>query len=150
MIESLDGIIKTGGHLTPIIYKSGEEITVEDIDAVIGRRPGQWTWTVEGAIFLHKRGFHVTYYSKAPLQRFLEGEAYIRKRYGKDGKMFNVYKLRTMHAYSEYLQEYIYKHNHLQDGGKFKNDFRISTEGRFFSSSITVSRVSPRVMRRSI
>jgi len=54
------------------------------------------------------------------------------KRYGKDGKIFNVYKLRTMHAYSEYLQEYIYKHNHLQDGGKFKNDFRITTEGRFF------------------
>lgn len=54
------------------------------------------------------------------------------KRYGKDGKLFNVYKLRTMHAYSEYLQEYVYKHNDLQEGGKFKDDFRITTEGRFF------------------
>ena len=54
------------------------------------------------------------------------------KRYGKDGKLFNVYKLRTMHAYSEYLQDYVYKQNNLKEGGKFHNDFRISTEGRIF------------------
>ena len=54
------------------------------------------------------------------------------QRHGKNGELFNVYKLRTMHAYSEYLQEYIYKKNNLQKGGKFKDDFRITTEGRFF------------------
>lgn len=54
------------------------------------------------------------------------------KRRGKDGMMFNVYKLRTMHAYSEYLQEYVYNNNSLQEGGKFKDDFRITTEGKFF------------------
>ena len=52
------------------------------------------------------------------------------KRQGKGGKPIKVYKARTMHAYSEYLQEYIYKHNDLQDGGKFKNDFRITTAGK--------------------
>jgi len=52
------------------------------------------------------------------------------KREGKDGKMIRVYKARTMHAYSEYLQEYVYKQNALQEGGKFKNDFRITTVGR--------------------
>lgn len=53
------------------------------------------------------------------------------KRYGKDGKIIRVYKMRTMHAYSEYLQAYIYDRNSLQEGGKFKNDFRITTAGRF-------------------
>lgn len=51
-------------------------------------------------------------------------------RYGKDGKLFKVYKMRTMHAYSEYIQEYVYSQNHLQEGGKFKDDFRITTIGR--------------------
>ncbi len=54
------------------------------------------------------------------------------KRHGKNGKFFNVYKLRTMHAYSEYLQEYVYKMNDLQEGGKFADDFRITSEGKVF------------------
>ena len=54
------------------------------------------------------------------------------KRIGRDGRKFNVYKLRTMHPYSEYLQEYVYKKNNLQEGGKIKDDFRISPEGRLF------------------
>jgi lipopolysaccharide/colanic/teichoic acid biosynthesis glycosyltransferase len=53
------------------------------------------------------------------------------RRYGKGGKIINVYKMRTMHAYSEYLQEYIYSKFDLQEGGKFKNDFRITTLGKF-------------------
>jgi len=52
------------------------------------------------------------------------------KREGKGGKLIKVYKARTMHAYSEYLQEYIYQQNSLQEGGKFKDDFRITTIGR--------------------
>lgn len=52
------------------------------------------------------------------------------KRVGKNGEKFNVYKLRTMHPFSEYLQEYVYKKNNLQEGGKIKDDFRISPEGR--------------------
>lgn len=53
------------------------------------------------------------------------------RRYGKGGKKIGVYKMRTMHPYSEYLQEYIYDRNKLQDGGKFANDFRITSVGSF-------------------
>lgn len=53
------------------------------------------------------------------------------KRYGKKGKNIGVYKMRTMHAYSEYLQEYVYNKSQLQEGGKFAEDFRVTPSGRF-------------------
>jgi len=53
------------------------------------------------------------------------------KRIGKDGKIIRVYKFRTMHPYAEYLQEYIYNKYDLQEGGKFNDDFRVSTLGGF-------------------
>jgi len=66
-------------------------------------------------------------YPKSPSYGFL-----IKlKRVGKNGKPIKVYKFRTMHPFSEYLQEYVFKKNNLQDGGKIKDDFRISPEGRF-------------------
>ncbi|MEI6853561.1 MAG: sugar transferase, partial [Bacteroidota bacterium] len=52
------------------------------------------------------------------------------KRIGKGGKMIFVYKMRTMHPYSEFLQDFIYKNNKLTDGGKFKDDFRITRMGQ--------------------
>lgn len=53
------------------------------------------------------------------------------KRYGKNGKIIGVYKMRTMHAYSEYLQEYVYNNFKLEEGGKFKDDFRVTATGKF-------------------
>lgn len=53
------------------------------------------------------------------------------RRYGKGGRKIGVYKMRTMHPYSEYLQAYIYDNNKLQDGGKFADDFRVTSIGRF-------------------
>ena len=50
-------------------------------------------------------------------------------RIGLGGEMIKVYKLRTMHPYSEYIQDYVYTLYDLQDGGKFKNDFRITSWG---------------------
>lgn len=53
------------------------------------------------------------------------------RRTGMNGKPIIVYKLRTMHSYSEFLQEYMYDKYQLQEGGKFNKDIRISSWGRF-------------------
>jgi lipopolysaccharide/colanic/teichoic acid biosynthesis glycosyltransferase len=53
------------------------------------------------------------------------------KRTGKGGKLLKVYKLRTMHPYSEYLQQFVYDMNELEEGGKLKDDFRITGWGKF-------------------
>lgn len=52
-------------------------------------------------------------------------------RIGKDGKTFIVYKLRTMHPYSEFIQDYVYDLHDLEAGGKMKHDFRVTGWGRF-------------------
>jgi lipopolysaccharide/colanic/teichoic acid biosynthesis glycosyltransferase len=52
------------------------------------------------------------------------------KRVGKNGRLFKVYKFRTMHPYSEFLQAYIYERYSLQEGGKFNHDIRVTTLGR--------------------
>lgn len=71
-------------------------------------------------------------------QRTQQPHEQMRKRYGpliklrrigKDGRYFYVYKLRTMHPYAEYLQQYMYDHHHLREGGKIADDIRVSTMG---------------------
>ncbi len=52
------------------------------------------------------------------------------KRIGKYGKNIFVYKIRTMHPFSEFLQEYIYEQNYLDEKSKFKDDFRVTTVGK--------------------
>jgi lipopolysaccharide/colanic/teichoic acid biosynthesis glycosyltransferase len=39
-----------------------------------------------------------------------------------------------MHPYAEYLQDYIYEKTGLQEGGKFRDDFRVTTLGRIMRS----------------
>jgi len=53
-------------------------------------------------------------------------------RIGRNREIIKVYKLRTMHPYSEYIQDYVYKIHDLKDGGKFKNDFRITSWGAVY------------------
>jgi lipopolysaccharide/colanic/teichoic acid biosynthesis glycosyltransferase len=64
-----------------------------------------------------------------PINENVYGPLIALSRVGRDGNMIKVYKLRTMHPYSEFIQEYVYQQHDLQDGGKFKNDFRITSWG---------------------
>jgi lipopolysaccharide/colanic/teichoic acid biosynthesis glycosyltransferase len=52
-------------------------------------------------------------------------------RIGKDGKLIRVYKIRTMHPYSEYIQDYVMKENGLNQKGKINRDFRLTPWGKF-------------------
>ncbi|MCG8581767.1 MAG: sugar transferase [Bacteroidales bacterium] len=54
------------------------------------------------------------------------------RRVGKNGKMIKVFKFRTMHPYSEYLQDYVIRLNGYNEVGKPANDFRLTGWGRFF------------------
>lgn len=53
-------------------------------------------------------------------------------RIGLNGDIVNIYKFRTMYPYSEYLQEYAYQHNSLDEKGKIKDDFRMTGWGKLF------------------
>ena len=54
------------------------------------------------------------------------------QRIGEGGKYIYIFKFRTMHPYSEYLQDYIHEKNEIEIGGKFKNDFRVTGWGKVF------------------
>tara|TARA_Y100001970_G_scaffold292526_1_gene434157 strand:+ start:2910 stop:3923 length:1014 start_codon:yes stop_codon:yes gene_type:complete len=54
------------------------------------------------------------------------------RRIGYEGKIIKVFKLRTMHPYSEYCQDFIIKQNNLSSSGKVFDDFRVTYWGKIF------------------
>jgi len=56
-------------------------------------------------------------------------------RVSQGGKIIKVYKFRTMYAYSEYLQDYVYERLGLEPGGKIRDDFRVNVWGMFLRRS---------------
>jgi lipopolysaccharide/colanic/teichoic acid biosynthesis glycosyltransferase len=99
---------ETLGRLYSCGFEYIEEVTTEGL-----------TWFVLRKKDRPLLSFDVTY---SPIVKL--------KRIGKENKIINVYKMRTMHPYSEFLQEFIYKSNRLAEGGKFKDDFRITVFGQ--------------------
>lgn len=59
------------------------------------------------------------------------GPIFKMNRVAKNGKIVKVYKVRTMHPYSEYLQHYVVKMYGYTPEGKPKNDFRVTGWSRF-------------------
>lgn len=65
-------------------------------------------------------------------KKFFYSPIFKMKRVGINGKPIYVYKLRTMYPYSEFIQDFVYNHNKLDTGGKFKDDFRVPIWGKLF------------------
>ncbi|MDA7803873.1 sugar transferase [Crocinitomix sp.] len=63
-------------------------------------------------------------------QKSSYGPLYKMPRIGKNGEMIHVYKFRTMHPYSEYLQDFVLKQNGYSETGKPANDFRLTSWGK--------------------
>lgn len=81
---------------------------------------------------------YLTYYACKKTMREIPPKApsfgilFKMQRVGINNKSITVYKIRTMHPYAEYLQSYIFDNNNLKDGGKFKDDYRITSWGKIF------------------
>ena len=52
-------------------------------------------------------------------------------RVGYKGKIIKIYKVRSMYAYSEFIQKKVFDMRGLDQSGKFPNDFRITEYGKF-------------------
>jgi len=59
------------------------------------------------------------------------GWIYKMPRVGLDGKIIYVYKFRTMHPYSEFLQDYLKRTNGYASNGKIADDYRMTAWGKF-------------------
>lgn len=80
-----------------------------------------------------EEGYHlftVKRISEPKTTKTSEGFILKMNRIGKNGKLFKVYKIRTMHPYSEYLHDYMIKHHGFNEKGKIKNDFRMAKWGK--------------------
>jgi lipopolysaccharide/colanic/teichoic acid biosynthesis glycosyltransferase len=53
------------------------------------------------------------------------------EKVGLDGKSIYTHKIRTMYAFSEFLQKRVFHDHGLSATGKFANDFRLTEYGRF-------------------
>jgi lipopolysaccharide/colanic/teichoic acid biosynthesis glycosyltransferase len=60
------------------------------------------------------------------------GPFFKMKRVGRHSQLIYVYKLRTMHPYAEYIQQFVFDTFGSSTGDKVNNDFRISYWGKIF------------------
>ena len=51
-------------------------------------------------------------------------------RIGYQGKQIKIYKFRTMHPYSEFIQKEVFESNALNSKGKLRDDFRVTQWGK--------------------
>ncbi|MEL4455475.1 sugar transferase [Lutimonas vermicola] len=83
--------------------------------------------TIDGLLYFVVKKVREPYFDENPSY----GPVYKMPRLGKNGKIIGVYKFRTMHPYSEYLQDYMVNAYGYAKTGKPANDFRIPKWGKF-------------------
>ncbi len=84
--------------------------------------------------FVHIGDSHWFLVRKAEAPSFESNPSYgpliALRRVGYKGRIFRLYKLRTMHPYAEFLQDYVHETQSLDESGKFKDDFRLTKWGK--------------------
>jgi len=80
---------------------------------------------IDGLLYFVVRKTGKPVYNEEP-----SGTLFKMKRIGKDKKTIVVYKIRTMHRYSEHLQQYVFENCGTSNGDKPTEDFRITQWGR--------------------
>jgi len=83
--------------------------------------------SIDGLVYFVVKKIREPYFDESPSY----GPVYKMPRIGKNGKIIGVYKFRTMHPFSEYLQDYMVNAYGYADSGKPANDFRIPSWGKF-------------------
>jgi lipopolysaccharide/colanic/teichoic acid biosynthesis glycosyltransferase len=88
---------------------------------------------IEDYFIIHGTSWFIAKKIKSPTYKHKSnyGPLIQMNRIGIHGKIIRVYKFRTMHPYSEYLQDYVLKHNGYAHTGKPANDFRLTPWGKF-------------------
>ena len=69
-----------------IKYYLNTDYSLEELDELTGRKPAQWSWTVQGALALYNLGLDVCLYSTADLSEVIHGESYIRAEFGRNAE----------------------------------------------------------------
>lgn len=82
---------------------------------------------ISGLLYIKTRKKSDPFYDMNPSY----GLIYSMPRVGKNTRIIKVHKLRTMHPYSEYLQDYMFQKFGSNNGDKILNDFRVSNQARF-------------------
>ena len=82
--------------------------------------------TINGLIYFVVQKEKEPYFDQNPSY----GPIFKMTRIGKNGENIGVYKFRTMHPYSEYLQDYVVNANGYGKKGKPANDFRVPLWGK--------------------
>lgn len=63
-------------------YFLRRDLELDELDRLSGRSAGCWTWNTQTAMALHRLGLEVAYFTREPLESFLQGEEFLVAHFG--------------------------------------------------------------------